>query len=268
MCYARGMNDEAAREFAHLLRTVRELRERCPWDREQKLAGCPRHLIEEAYEAADAIGRDEAGEIAEELGDLLTQVLFAAVIAEGDGRLKIHTLIGNAAQKLIRRHPHVYGDAHAGTVDDVLRNWEHIKQREREAKGATASSRLADAGRGLPALMRAEKLGEKARRAGMDWRDVRGVLAKVREELDEIDRAIARGDDAQAADEIGDLMLAMANAPRFIGRSAEQTLGRACDKFVARFGQVERLASSRGLQLRNLTDDEIEALWQEAKRVG
>ncbi len=266
MCYARGMSDEAAREFAHLLRTVRELRERCPWDREQKLEGCPRHLIEEAYETADAIGRSDSGEIGEELGDLLAQVLFAAVIAEGESRLKIDALVRDAAQKLIRRHPHVYGDTQVGSVDEVLRNWERIKEAEREAKGTGPSARLAHTGRALPALMRAEKLGEKARRAGMDWQDVRGVLAKVREELDEIERAIERGDDEQAADEMGDLMLAIANAPRFIGRDAELTLRRACDKFVARFEAVERLASSRGLELRNLSPEQVEALWQEAKR--
>jgi MazG family protein len=265
VCYARGMSDEAAREFERLLRTVKELRERCPWDREQKLADSPRHLIEEAYEAADAIGRGDGGDIADELGDVLAQVLFAAVIAEGEGRLEIDRLLHNAAQKLIRRHPHVYGDTQAGSVDEVLRNWEHIKQRERAAKGDDAS-RLAHAGRALPALMRAEKLGEKARRAGMDWQDIRGVLAKVREELDEIEHALERGDDAHAADEIGDLMLAMANAPRFIGRDAEQTLRRACDKFVTRFAEVERLAASRGVELQSLTPEEVEALWQEAKR--
>jgi MazG family protein len=259
------MSDEAARAFEHLLRTVRELRERCPWDREQQLADCPRHLIEEAYEAADAIGRGDAGDIADELGDLLAQVLFAAVIAEGDGRLQVSELVGHAAQKLIRRHPHVYGDTKAGTVDEVLRNWEKIKQGERAANGDDTSG-LVHAGRALPALMRAEKLGEKARRAGMDWQDIRGVLAKVREELGEIERAVERGDDAQAADEIGDLMLAMANAPRFIGRDAEQTLRRACDKFVARFGEVEKLAAARGVELRNLAPDAVEALWQEAKR--
>jgi tetrapyrrole methylase family protein/MazG family protein len=261
------MSDEAAREFERLLRTVKELRERCPWDREQKLADCPRHLIEEAYEAADAIGRGDGGDIADELGDVLAQVLFAAVIAEGDGRLEIDSLLHNAAQKLIRRHPHVYGDTQAGNVDEVLRNWEHIKQRERAAQGkGDDASRLAHAGRALPALMRAEKLGEKARRAGMDWQDIRGVLAKVREELDELARAPEHGDDAHAAADVGDLMLAMANAPRFIGRDAEQTLRRACDKFVARFAEVEKLAASRGVELQSLTPDEVEALWQEAKR--
>ncbi len=259
------MDERVRDEFTNLLRVVGELRERCPWDREQRLADTSRHLIEEAYEAADAIARGHAAEIGEELGDLIVQTLFAAIIATEELGLDLDAVLKDAAEKLVRRHPHVYGDTRADTVDQVLQNWDRIKHQEREAKG-DSSRRLAHVGRALPALMRAEKLGENARRAGMDWRDLAGVLGKVREELDEAERALERGDEAAAAAELGDMMLALANAPRFIGANAEETLRRACDKFVARFEEVGRIAAERGLELERLEPDRVEALWQEAKR--
>ncbi len=266
-----------AAAFANLLRVVRELRRRCPWDREQKLGDTPRHLIEEAYEAADAIARGDAADIADELGDLIVQALFAATIAaEAHPLVAVDAVLAGAAAKLVRRHPHVYGDTKADSVEQILDNWDRIKQDERRPKAQdkrqddsnAGGSRLASTGKALPALMRAEKLGEKARRAGMDWGDIGGVLAKVREELDEVEEALARGDKAAAAGELGDMMLAIANAPRFIGHNAEETLRRACDKFVARFDEVDRLASSRGVDLKDLSAAEIELLWQEAKRRG
>jgi MazG family protein len=261
------MSDDTApaQAFAKLLAVVTELRARCPWDREQKLADTPRHLIEEAYEVADAIARDNHADIAEELGDLTAQCLFAAVILAQQSDSEIATIMQNAAEKLIRRHPHIYGDTRADTVERVLENWERIKQGERESKNPDGAKSLAHVGRGLPATMRAEKLGEKARRAGMDWANIREVLAKAREELDEVERALDRGDTEGAAEEIGDLMLAVANAPRFIGTDAEQTLRAACDKFVARFDEVARIAASRGLGLKAMTPSEIDALWNEAK---
>ncbi|MGO9603142.1 MAG: nucleoside triphosphate pyrophosphohydrolase [Candidatus Binataceae bacterium] len=261
-----GKQDETpgAPEFSRLLAVVRELREKCAWDREQTLADTSRHLIEEAYEAADAIASENRADIAEELGDLIVQALFAAVIAAESDAQHAPGLLRNAADKLIRRHPHVYAGADASTVEQVLDQWESIK--EGEAKKKRQGSSIAKTGRALPSLMRAEKLGEKARRRGMDWKDARDVLAKVREELEEVERALDAGNDAEAAEEVGDMMLALANVPRFLGRDAEQTLRRGCDKFVARFGEVERLATSRGLKLKTLSVSELEALWQEAKR--
>lgn len=261
------MSDDAssAQAFAKLLAVVTELRARCPWDREQKLADTPRHLIEEAYEAADAIARGNFPDVAEELGDVMVQSLFAGVILGEQSDLDIATGLQNAAEKLIRRHPHIYSDTRADSVGQVLENWERIKQQERERKEPNGAKSLAHVGRGLPATMRAEKLGEKARSAGMDWGNIREVLAKVREEIQEIEHALDRGDTAGAAEEIGDLMLAAANAPRFIGMDAEQTLRGACDKFVARFDEVARIAASRGLDLKAMTPSEIDGLWNEAK---
>lgn len=261
------MNDHAEREaFARLLETIRDLRLRCPWDREQKLPDTARHLIEEAYETADAIASGSREDVAEELGDLLVQALFTAAIATEDGPHTVAAVLEHARAKLIRRHPHIYGDTQADTVEQVLDQWERIKGDER--KNRRSGNPLVETGRALPALMRAEKLGEKARRHGMDWAASREVLAKVREELEEAEQALARGDDTALAEELGDMMLALANVPRFIGKNAEETLRRSCDKFVARFGRVQRIAAARGLDLKSLSPAETEALWQEAKRPG
>lgn len=268
-------DNDAAAEFAKLLAVVAELRTRCPWDREQKLADTPRHLIEESYEVADAVAHGEPAEIADELGDVLAQCLFVATILRENSQLDIAAVLKGAAQKLIRRHPHIYADTRADTVDQVLDNWDQIKQQERDDKENKKSGdsksipqkSIAEVGRALPALMRAEKLGQKARRAGMDWPDIREVLAKAREELDEVEHALDRGDTNAAAEEIGDLMLAIANAPRFIAHDAEQTLRAACDKFVIRFDTVARLAAQRGLDLKTMPPAEIDALWTEAKQL-
>src|SRR5579863_5985029 len=224
------MNDSdnsALREIARLIEVVRKLRAECPWDREQTVASTARHIIEEAYETADAIASNDNADIAEELGDLLVQSLFVAVIAEDESRFNLETVARDAAEKLIRRHPHIYGDVKADTVDQVLANWDKIKAEEKTDAGKDPG--LGQTGRGLPALMRAEKLGEKARRKGMDWQSVSEVLKKVREELDEAEAALAQGDHAALASELGDMMLALANAPRFIDHNAEETLRRACD---------------------------------------
>jgi len=253
----------AVEAFAKLMGLVRELREKCPWDREQKLGDAAKYLIEEAYEAADAIARGNNAEIADELGDVLAAMIMAIVIAEDEGRFAADTLLDGAATKLIRRHPHVYGDAKADTAAEVLAHWDRIKREEIHTR--EPGSGLEKAGRALPALMRAEKLGEHARREGMDWADARGVLAKVREELGEAESALERGESDAAAEEIGDMLLALANAPRFLGHGAEQTLRRACEKFAGRFDEVAKLAASRGMDLKKLLPEEVEALWQEAK---
>jgi ATP diphosphatase len=252
-------------QLARLLAIARELRARCPWDREQTLTDVAKYLIEEAYEAADAIARGDSLAIVDELGDLLVQVLFAAVVAEQEGRFAAVELAQRAADKLVRRHPHVYAGSKAETAAEVVANWNQIKSEERKTEGSRSA--LDGIARALPALMRAQKLGARARQAGMDWADIHDVLAKVREEMDELEGALAAGDCDAAADELGDMLLALANAPRFIGHDAEETLRCACEKFIRRFEGVERIASARGLDLTKMTATELEALWQEAKRL-
>ncbi|HEY2526301.1 MAG TPA: nucleoside triphosphate pyrophosphohydrolase [Candidatus Binataceae bacterium] len=259
-----GSMRDPGEEFLALLEVVRELRERCPWDREQTLATASRHLIEEAYETADAIERGGDREIDDELGDLLVQVLFAGNIAEEQRGLPIAAMLRRAREKLVRRHPHVYAGAAAQSSAEVVRNWDKLKQQERADAGATSA--LDGVARALPALTRAQKLGERARGAGMDWAQASAVLDKVGEEITEARAALARDDRDHAAEEIGDAILALANAPRFIGHDAETTLRRACDKFIARFKAVEQAAAARKLDLTKLDPQQIENLWQEAKR--
>ena len=251
-------------EFARLLTVLRELRQRCPWDREQTIASLGKHLVEEAYEALDAMEGDDGHAIIDELGDLVAQVLAVTVIAEERQRFRVAELFQWAADKLVRRHPHVYGDATAATSGEVIDNWNRIKQAERAKAGATSA--LDGIARTMPALARAEKLGSRARHAGMDWHDIHDVLAKVREEMDEVEGALANNDTEAAAGELGDMLLALANAPRFIEHNAEETLRRACDKFTRRFIAVEQLVASRSLDLKQMRPDEIDVLWNEAKR--
>jgi ATP diphosphatase len=257
---------DAAEEFLALLEVVRELRLRCPWDREQTLGTASRRLIEEAYEAADALERGDDGEIEDELGDLLVQALFAANIAAEQRGLAVEATIRRAREKLVRRHPHVYAGATAHSAQEVVHNWDRLKQEERAASGATSA--LDGIARALPALMRAQKLGERARQAGMDWPEALAVLDKVAEELAEARVALERGDKQHAAEEMGDALLALANAPRFVGHDAETSLRRACDKFIDRFKAVEKIAAARKLALAELDASAIDALWQEAKRLG
>ncbi len=257
--------DQTATELLRLANIVHELRERCPWDREQTAQSLSKHLIEEAYETLDAIEHGSHDELADELGDLMVQILFHSVLGEEDRTFDLERVLRMAADKLVRRHPHVYAGVEASTAEQVVRNWEQLKRSERH--GAGAASALDGVGRALPALIRAEKLGVRARAEGVDWPDIHGVIAKVREELTEVEEALARDDSQAAAAELGDALLALANAPRFIHHSAEETLRRACDKFVARFIEVEKLAASRNLKLSDLAPDQIDQLWNEAKTI-
>jgi MazG family protein len=258
-----GNNDSTA-NFVRLLAVVKELRQRCPWDREQTAASLAHHLVEEAYEALDAIESGNADSITDELGDVITLALAIIGIIQESGHNGISEVLEHAADKLIRRHPHVYADAAAASPSEVVAKWNQLKEEERRKAGA--SSALDGIARALPALTRAQKLGTRARDAGMDWRDIHEVLAQVREEMDEVEGALSRNDPDAAAEEIGDMLLALANAPRFIEYDAEATLRRACNKFSGRFRIVERLAAQRGLDLRQLNPDEIQRLWDDAKR--
>jgi MazG family protein len=258
-----GDQDSGAK-FDRLLAIVGELRHRCPWDREQTSASLAHHLVEEAYEALDAVESGHASAITDELGDVLTQALAIVAIISESGQTTIGDILEHAAAKLIRRHPHVYADASAASSGEVVAKWNQIKQDERRAAGA--ASALDGIARALPALTRAQKLGSRAREAGMDWDDIHGVLAQLREEIVEVEDALERNDPEAAAEEIGDMLLALANAPRFIEHDAEATLRRACNKFSGRFRIVERLTAERGLDLRQLSPSEIQQLWDEAKR--
>ncbi|HEY2106090.1 MAG TPA: nucleoside triphosphate pyrophosphohydrolase [Candidatus Binataceae bacterium] len=233
----------AAREFVGLAEVIRSLRRDCPWHRAQTPTTLAKYLIEESYETLAAIESGDGAALADELGDLLLQVLLQTEIAGEQGRFDLAAMLAGARDKLIRRHPHVFAQDHAASAEEVAARWEETKQAERRRAGM--SSALDGVPPHLPALVRAEKLGERAKAVGMDWPDLRAVLAKVREEVDETLAALDAGAANEViAEELGDGLLALANAPRFAGWSAEETLRRACEKFIHRFKKVEARAAA------------------------
>lgn len=234
----------------------------CPWDREQTHTTLRAGLIEEAYEVVEAINTADDANLREELGDLLLQAVFHAQIAHEQGRFDFDAVARGIAEKLVRRHPHVFGEDHCADSQAVLKRWDEIKRTE---KGARAESALDGIAAGLPALLRAEKVQKKAARAGFDWPDAAPVFGKVREELAEIEAELAAGKPAAVEDEIGDLLFSVVNLARKLRVDAEPALRRATDKFTARFRQVEALARERGLALEGMPLAELDALWDEVK---
>lgn len=237
----------------------------CPWDREQTHTTLRAGLIEEAYEVVAAINASDDANLCEELGDLLLQSVFHAQIAHEEKRFDFDQVARGIAEKLVRRHPHVFGEDHCADSDAVLTRWDEIKRVE---KGGRAESALDGISEGLPALMRAEKVQKKAARIGFDWPDATPVFAKVREEVAEIEAEVARGDTAATEDEIGDLLFSAVNLARKLKIDAETALQRATDKFSARFRSVETLARERALTLQGMTLPELDALWDEVKARG
>ncbi|MEQ1859830.1 MAG: nucleoside triphosphate pyrophosphohydrolase [Chthoniobacteraceae bacterium] len=230
----------------------------CPWDHEQTHASLRAGLIEEAYEVVDAIDSGDDANLREELGDLLLQAVFHAQIAEDEGRFDLDAVAHEHCEKLIRRHPHVFGDHVAEDSADVLRRWDDIKRAE---KGAVLESLLDGVSTGMPALLHAEKIQKKAAKVGFDWPDVAPVYEKVREELLETEQAPP----AEREEELGDLLFAVVNLARKLGIDAETALHGATRKFSARFRGIEALARARNLSLETLTLAELDALWDEVK---
>lgn len=254
---------EAFTELVSIMRRLRDPDGGCPWDLEQTFETIAPYTIEEAYEVADAIMSGDRSALREELGDLLLQVLFHAQIAADEGSFTIWDVITAINAKMIRRHPHVFGDADIGTAEAQTANWEAIKASERADKAKGAASALADVPRALPALMRAEKLAKRAARVGFDWPDADGVLAKIREELGEVEQALASGDADHITEEVGDVLFAVANLARKVGVPPETALRAANDKFTRRFQAMEVRA---GTGFEALSLEEKEALWQAVKR--
>jgi MazG family protein len=237
----------------------------CPWDREQTHPSLRAGLIEEAYEVVEAINTGDDANLCEELGDLLLQPIFHAQIATEEGRFNFDDVARTIVEKLIRRHPHVFGDDRCADSAEVLRKWDDIKRAE---KGDRAVSALDGISGGLPALMRAEKVQKKAARVGFDWSEVAPVVAKIREELAEVEAELAGGTSAKIEEEIGDLLFSVVNLARKLKVDGETALQSATDKFSDRFRQVETLARERQLALDKLTLAELDTLWDEVKRGG
>lgn len=246
-----------------IMARLRDPERGCPWDREQNFATIAPYTIEEAYEVADAIERGDPAALKDELGDLLLQVVFHARMAEEAGNFAFADVAAAIADKMVRRHPHVFGDAVVATVAAQNEAWEAHKAAERQASGA-AESVLDGVALALPALLRAAKLSRRAARIGFDWPDARAVIAKINEEIAEVESELANGAvPARVEDEIGDLLFAAANLARKLDVEPETALRRATAKFERRFRRVEALAAERGIG-RDL--DALEALWQQVKR--
>lgn len=244
----------------------------CPWDREQTHETLRTYLIEEAYEVLDAIEKKSAPDLAEELGDLLLQVLFHADMALEAGQFDISDVICGIQDKMIRRHPHVFGDVKAETAGQVLKNWAQLKAKEKEGKSRDGDSSkgvrpsaLDGVPRNLPASLEAYQLTRRAAHVGFDWENVEGVLEKLQEEIAELRAALAASDRKAAEEELGDLLFSIVNVARFLGFDPEVTLKLSNLKFKMRFEEMEREASRSNRRLADLSKEQLEELWVAAK---
>lgn len=258
----------APEAFAELIRIMERLRAPggCPWDREQTHLSIKPYVLEEAFEVAEAIEDDDVEELKTELGDLLLQIVFHAEMGREAGTFTIEEVVRGIIAKMVRRHPHVFGDAQVKDSAEVLNNWARIKQEERRHKAD--NSIVSGVPRAMPALLRAHRLGEKASRVGFDWQRPLDVLDKVREELDELQAAIELGTHGEIEAELGDVLFALTSFGRHHGIQAEDAVARTCDRFVTRFKHIERRLGERGRDIHAATLDEMEELWQEAKQAG
>ena len=255
------MEDKRLKAMARLLEVMNTLRRECPWDREQTFDSLRSNTIEETYELADAITDHNMEGIREELGDLLLHVVFYSKLGEEQGAFDFADVANALCDKLIYRHPHVYGDIHANTPAEVKANWEELKLRKKNRKSGT----LGGVPRSLPALVKAYRVGEKAAGAGFDWQRREDVWEKVREELSEVEAEMKAGRKEELEAEFGDLFFALVNASRLYGVDPESALERTNKKFIRRFNYMEQCAAEEGHTLHELTLDEMESLWQQAK---
>jgi tetrapyrrole methylase family protein/MazG family protein len=236
----------------------------CPWDREQTHSSIKSSLIEETYEVIEAINKNDNELLCEELGDVLLQVVFHSQMAKEGNAFAFEDVVDGVCKKLVERHPHVFGEVEAATSEQVLKNWEDIKNKSKNRSSATES--MLSVPRELPALMRAQKIQKKAKKVGFDWESVDGALDKLEEETAELKKAIKDGDSDSCSEELGDLLFSAVNVSRFIGCDAEEALTAANDKFLSRFSKVEELANARGIDMKNSSLEELDKLWDEVKQ--
>jgi MazG family protein len=254
----------ARRTFEDLVTLMTTLRGPggCPWDRKQTLPDLKPYVIEEAYEVVDAIDRDDRSALLEEVGDLLLEAVFVAEITREEGTFDIYDSITAIHDKLVRRHPHVFADVEAKDAEQVLVNWEKLKSEERKAENKSVLSGVPAS---LPALLKASRLTEKASRVGFDWRRTEDVFEKLDEELGELREAVASGDAAAIHEEIGDLLFTVANIARKVNVNAEEALQSTNRKFQRRFETMEARVHEQDRNLDQLTLEEMDAMWDEAK---
>jgi MazG family protein len=240
----------------------------CPWDREQTLQTLRPFLIEEAYEVLEAIDDDDPAGHCDELGDLLFQIVFHAALRAREGKFGIDDVVGAIAGKMTFRHPHVFGDAKVKDAAEVLANWDVLKAKEQADRGVAPAPKSALSGVpvALPALLRAQRIGEKAAKVGFDWPDVKGVVDKVHEELAEIAQAVQAGDQAEVAREVGDLLLAASRLSAKLGVPPEDALREATQRFERRFRAIESRLAADGRSPRDANLEEMDRIWNEVKR--
>ena len=265
--YAHLMQDSETEEkaFSRLWEIIGILRKECPWDREQTYESLVPCMLEEAYEAADAVRRKDFPNLREELGDVLLQVLMNSVIAGEKGDFLLLSVMNDECRKMIRRHPHIFSGESAKSVDKVLEKWENIKGKEKGTE--TQAEVLAGVPRALPALTRSFKIQKKAADVGFDWDDVSGAFQKIKEETEELLAASEAQDREAVSGELGDLLFSVVNAARFLKVDPEQALTGTSDKFIRRFSYVEKAALEQGRRLETMTLEEMDKLWDEAKRL-
>ena len=256
--------------IARLKEIIAILRVECPWDKKQTHETLRACMIEEAYEVVEAININNDENLEEELGDVILQVVFHANLAEESGKFDLTDVINKECEKMIRRHPHVFLNKTANngvnSIDKVLEKWENIKAAEK--KETTAISRMESVPNALPALIRATKIQKRAAEVGFDWDDVSGALSKIKEETDEVIEASKENlDAAHVAEELGDLLFSVVNAARFLKVDPEEALNSATRKFIRRFSYVEQQSLACGKQLENMSLEEMDELWDEAKRL-
>ncbi len=236
----------------------------CPWDREQTPFSVKKYIVEEAYELLDAIDQENASKVAEELGDLLFMLLFVCSMYEEQGKFDLQDVLRGAAEKMVRRHPHIFAGLKISGTDDVIKNWQAIKSREAADKGEEHSV-LGNLPRSMPALQRAFRLGERASRVGFDWEEARDVLEKLNEETEELRDALKRDQKDAVGMEIGDLLFTLANFARKLGINPEETLQDTNNRFVRRFHAMERGFAREDRDLASCSLDEMNSAWEHAK---
>ena len=247
------------KSFDKLVNIMDELREKCPWDQKQTIQSLRHLTIEETYELADAITDNDWNGIKEELGDMLLHIIFYAKIGSEQEKFSLDEVIEGISEKLIRRHPHIYGDVKVENDEDVRDNWEKLKLKEGK------KSILGGVPRGLPATIKAMRLQEKARNVGFEWENAKQVWMKVEEEIAELDEAILTADKDKMEDEFGDLIFSLINYARFLKIDAENALERTNIKFINRFKQMENTAIASGMELKDLSLEQMDAIWNSIK---
>lgn len=255
--------EEQLAAFDRLLTVMDELREKCPWDKKQTFESLRQNTIEETYELASALIQKDMNEIAKELGDVLLHVVFYAKIASETGDFDMADVCNKICDKLIFRHPHVYGEYAANNAKEVCEMWEQVKLKEKDGN-KTVLGGIPEA---LPALVKAYRIQDKVANVGFDWEKREDVWAKVKEEIAEFETEVKNMDDEKATEEFGDLLFAMVNAARLYKIRPDNALEKTNAKFIKRFNYIEQQAKNKGLRLNDMTLDEMESLWQEAKKL-